>query len=88
MGKFSSKEIQGQYREEVHRKTPIDEDKLRETAELQQDHREWLATATWEDIEAKISEVGLLPGNPEYEEIRSLWKSVQRDIHQKRKRPF
>ncbi|MCI0428509.1 MAG: hypothetical protein L0Z46_10885 [Nitrospiraceae bacterium] len=88
MSKFSSKDIQKQYREEVRRKTPIDEDKLREAAELQRVNREWLAAAAWEDIEVKISAAGLLPGSPEYEEIRSLWKSVQQDIHQKRKQPF
>jgi hypothetical protein len=82
MSKFSTKDIQKQYREEVRRKTSIDEGKLREAAALQQNNREWLATAAWEDIEAKISEAGLLPGNPEYEEIHLLWKDVQ----QKRKR--
>lgn len=88
MSKFSTKDIQKQYREDVRRKTPIDEGRLREAAELQQDNRKWLATAAWEDIEAKISEAGLLPGSPEYEEIRLLWKRVQQDLHQKRKRSF
>jgi hypothetical protein len=88
MSKFTSKEIQQQVRQEISRKTPIDEDKLRESAELRQANRDWLATAAWEDIEAKISEIGLLPGSPEYEEIHLLWKKVQQDIYQKRKRPF
>lgn len=88
MSKFSSREIQQHVRQETSRKTPIDQDKLRETAKLQQDHREWLAMATWSDIEAKISEIGLLPGSPGYEEIHLLWKKVQQDIYQKRKRPF
>lgn len=88
MSKFSIRDIQKQYRDEIRRKTPIDEGKLLEAVELKKDHREWLAIAAWEDVEAKISVIGLLPGSPGYEEIHLLWKKVQQDIHQKRRRPF
>lgn len=86
MSKFSSKDIQAQYREDVRKKTPIDDEKKREAQRLEQSNREWLAWASWEEIEQKISEIGLQPGTPEYEEIRLLWRRVQQDLQKKRKR--
>lgn len=86
MGKFSSKEILKQYREDVRCKTPVDEGKRRETEELNKNNAEWLATAKWEDIEEKISAIGMDRGTPEYEKIRLLWKQVQRSISQRRRK--
>ncbi len=86
MTNFSSKDIQKQFQEDIRRKTPIDEGKKREARLLDRDHREWLAQASWEEIEWKISEIGLQPGTPGYEEIRMLWKQVQQDLSKKRRK--
>lgn len=86
MGKFSLKEIQEQYYEDVSRKTPIDENKRHEAEGLNKNNAEWLVMAKWEDIEEKISEIGLQRGSPGYEEIRLLWKQVQRNIYQRRRK--
>ena len=86
MSKFSSKDIQAQYQEDVKRHTPIDGEKRREAQQLKRAHMEWLAWASWEEIEGKITEIGLLPGSPEYVEIRLLWKQVQQNLQKKRRK--
>lgn len=83
MSKYSSQDIQKQYREEVRKKTPIDEEKRHEADRLNRQHQEWLARATWDEIEEKISVVGLLRGTPGYAEIHLLWKKVQQDLRKK-----
>ena len=75
--KFHVKEIKEHIRQEISRKTPKDEDKLREERELNIAHRDWLRNATREQIENKIKEMGILRGTSEYDEILELWRGQQ-----------
>lgn len=83
MGKFTAKEIQYHVRQEVSRKTPIDENRAREARELDNFHKEWLAKATWREVEQRISVLGLFPGSEGYERARAAWTEYQRDLQKK-----
>lgn len=78
MSKVTKKEIEEHIKEEISRKTPQDKERIREARELNRRHKQWLAEASWKEIEGKISEAGLLPGMAGYEEIRKLYQQVQR----------
>ena len=86
MSKFTAKEIQLHVREETKRKTPLDENKIREARELTLAHAEWLMNATWEQVEEKISEIGLQPGTPGHAQMRTLWNDFHRELQEKRKK--
>nr|WP_281719469.1 hypothetical protein [Nitrosomonas nitrosa] len=53
------------------------EQKMREVMEFAHHHTERLAYTPWEQVEKEISVADVLPGDPEYDEIRALWESQQ-----------
>lgn len=64
MGKLIPKKIQ----------PVVNEQKEREARELTRSHTEWLVHKDWLEIERRISEVGILPGSRDYDEIYSVWE--------------
>jgi hypothetical protein len=85
MSKFSSKDIQRHVRQEASRKTPLDEDKIREAHELDCAHMQRLMNATWEEVEEKLSGIGLLPGTPGHAQMRVVWNDFHRELQKKRR---
>jgi hypothetical protein len=85
--RFTSKEIQEHLQHERSQKKHIDEEKLREAKRLNRMHENWLEHATWEEIEARISVIGLRRGTAPYREIRLLYDQVQKRRQERKKPP-
>lgn len=53
------------------------EQKIKEVMEFAHHHTERLAYTPWEQVEKEISLGDVHPGDPRYDEIRSLWEGQQ-----------
>jgi hypothetical protein len=85
MSKFSSRDIQRHVRQEVSRKTPLDDAKIQEAHELDCAHMQWLMKATWEEVEERLSGIGLLPGTPGHAQMRVFWNEFHKELQKKRR---
>lgn len=86
MSKFTAREIKLHVREETKRKTPLDENKIKEAQELDRAHMEWLMQATWNEVEERLIEIGLQRGTPGHAQMRALWNDFHRELQKKRKK--
>ncbi|QOJ35789.1 MAG: hypothetical protein HRU82_12940 [Nitrospira sp.] len=86
MSKFTPKEIQQHVRDEARRKTPVDENKVKEAQALDRAHMEWLMNATWTEVQERLSAIGHLPGTPVSAQMRMLWNDFHRTLQKKRKK--
>jgi len=54
-----------------------DEKKIKEQQELKREYLRTLEEMTWTEFESSLSEIGVKPGTPQYEEFRMTWRQYQ-----------